>query len=72
MFSNIGSGEILIVLVVLFLLFGSKKLPGLAKGLGESGRELKKAKKDIENALHEVDNNNLSSSEENTKGGDQS
>jgi len=45
MFSNLGSGEILIIVLVLFFLFGSKKLPELARGLGESGKELKKAKR---------------------------
>lgn len=54
MFSNIGSGEILIVVLVLFFLFGGKKLPELARGLGESGKELKKAKKEIENALTDI------------------
>lgn len=54
MFSNIGSGEILIVVLVLLFLFGGKKLPELARGLGESGKELKKAKKEIENALTDI------------------
>lgn len=54
MFNNIGSGEILIVVLVLFFLFGGKKLPELARGLGESGKELKKAKKEIENALSDI------------------
>ncbi len=54
MFSNIGSGEILIVVLVLFFLFGGKKLPELARGLGESGKELKKAKKEIEKALSDI------------------
>ena len=54
MFNNIGSGEILIVVLVLFFLFGGKKLPELARGLGESGKELKKAKKEIENALTDI------------------
>ncbi len=54
MFNNIGGGEILIVALVLLLLFGGKKLPELARGLGESGKELKKAKKEIDNALHDI------------------
>lgn len=40
--SRIGSGEILLVLAVLLLLFGAKKLPDLARSLGKSARELKK------------------------------
>lgn len=53
MFNNLGASEILIVILVLVFLFGGKKLPEIAKDLGESGRELKKAKKEIEKALSE-------------------
>lgn len=51
MFKNIGTTEILIVAVVLLILFGGKKLPELARGLGQSGKELKKAKAELEQAL---------------------
>ena len=54
MFKNIGAGEIIVVLLVLLFLFGGKKLPELARGLGESGKELKKAKKEIEKALSDI------------------
>lgn len=46
--NNLGTGEILIVAIVLFILFGGKKLPELAKGLGEAGREFNKALKGIQ------------------------
>lgn len=39
---NIGGPEILIVLVVVLLLFGAKKLPGLARSIGASAKEFKK------------------------------
>lgn len=39
---NIGGPELLIVLVVILLLFGAKKLPGLARSVGASAREFKK------------------------------
>ncbi len=51
---NLGSGEILIVALVLLMLFGGKKLPELARGLGESSKELKKAKKEIEAAMSDI------------------
>ena len=54
MFNNIGSGEILIIALVLLFLFGGKKLPELARGLGESGKEFKKAKKEIEETLTDI------------------
>ena len=41
MLKNIGSTELLIILVVLLLLFGSRKLPELGRGLGEAVREFK-------------------------------
>jgi len=50
MFSNLGSTEILVVALVLLFLFGGKKLPEFAKGLGEAKKELNKAQKEIEEA----------------------
>ena len=35
--------ELIIILVILLLLFGAKKLPGLAKSLGSSAKEFKTA-----------------------------
>jgi sec-independent protein translocase protein TatA len=43
---NFSSGELLIILAILLLLFGGSKLPSLAKGLGQSVKEFKKASKD--------------------------
>ena len=51
MFRNLGTTEIIIIAVVLLILFGGKKLPELARGLGQSGKELKKAKAELEKAL---------------------
>lgn len=39
---NIGGPELLIVLVVVMLLFGAKKVPELARSIGASAREFKK------------------------------
>ena len=41
MFRQIGAGEIILVLAVLLLLFGAKKLPELARSLGRSAKELR-------------------------------
>jgi sec-independent protein translocase protein TatA len=40
---NLGGGEIFLILAGALLLFGGKKLPELAKGLGNGLREFKKA-----------------------------
>ena len=39
-----GGWEILIILIIVILLFGSKKIPGLGRGLGKSVKEFKDAK----------------------------
>ncbi|MEA2024698.1 MAG: twin-arginine translocase TatA/TatE family subunit [Actinomycetota bacterium] len=39
---NIGGPELLIILVVVLLLFGASKLPGLARSIGASTKEFKK------------------------------
>ncbi len=41
--SGIGLTEILLILVVLLLLFGSKKLPGIASDLGTAIRDLRRS-----------------------------
>jgi len=43
----VGLPEILIILVVVLLIFGPKRLPELSKGLGQSVREFRKGIKDI-------------------------
>ena len=44
---NLGGGEIILILAGVLLLFGGKKLPELAKGLGQGIREFKKATKAV-------------------------
>lgn len=45
---NLGVPEILIIVFVLFIFFGAKKLPELAQGLGKGIREFKKAVKETD------------------------
>jgi sec-independent protein translocase protein TatA len=65
MFNNIGSTEIILILVVLMILFGAKKIPEFARGLGEAGSEFKhglkgepkaEPKKDIKKEEKKEDN----------------
>lgn len=44
---NLGPTELIIVLVIILVLFGARKLPDLAKGLGEGIKEFKKAQKEV-------------------------
>ncbi len=46
MFRNINGPELLILLVVVLLLFGARKLPDLARSLGSSAKEFRKGLKD--------------------------
>lgn len=54
MFNNIGTTEILIIILVLIVLFGGNKIAGVAKGLGEATKEFKKAQKEVENTKVEL------------------
>ena len=41
MLPNVGMGELVIILLIVLLLFGAKKLPEVAKGLGKSIKSFK-------------------------------
>ena len=43
---GLGPTELIVILVIVVLLFGAKKLPELAKSIGASAKELKSAMKD--------------------------
>ena len=68
LFGTSGGWEWIIILLVILLLFGAKRLPELAKGLGKGIREFKGAIKDVEEELDstvksvENDNSNTKSS----------
>lgn len=47
-FSNIGTREIILIVLVVILLFGAKKIPELMKGLGSGIKEFKDATKEDE------------------------
>jgi sec-independent protein translocase protein TatA len=51
MFSNLGATEIILILLVILILFGAKKIPELAQGLGKGMREFKKSLKDVEEEI---------------------
>jgi len=47
----ISGGEIIIVILVVVMLFGAKKIPELAQGLGKGMKEFKKATDDIKKEI---------------------
>ena len=48
MLPNVGMGELLVVLIIVLLLFGAKRLPEVAKGLGRSIKAFKDGMKDVD------------------------
>lgn len=48
----IGGWEMVLILAVVLILFGAKKLPELAKGLGTGIKEFKKATRDVQDELN--------------------
>lgn len=48
---NIGTGEIIIIAIIVLLLFGGKKIPELMKGLGKGVRSFKRGVEGIEEDL---------------------
>jgi len=51
----LGGQELLVILLIVILLFGAKKIPELAKGLGTGIKEFKKASHDVEKQLDAKD-----------------
>jgi sec-independent protein translocase protein TatA len=57
---NLGGGEIILLLAIVLILFGAKKIPELAKGLGQGIKEFKKATQDVTDEMHNAINDNPS------------
>lgn len=55
MFGNLGAGEIIIVVLVILIFFGPKKIPEIAQGIGKGMREFKKAMRDVEDGIKNSD-----------------
>ncbi len=55
MFGNLGAGEIILIVLVILILFGAKKIPELAQGIGKGMREFKKALSDVQEDIKITD-----------------
>lgn len=49
--SNLGGPEMMVIFIAILLLFGAKKIPELARGLGKSMGEFKRARDEFENEI---------------------
>jgi len=49
---NLGGPDLFIILLIVLVLFGAKKLPDLARSLGQSMNEFRRAREDIDRELH--------------------
>ena len=54
MFGSLGATEIILIIVAIVLLFGAKKIPELAQGVGKGMKEFKKAVKEVEEDITEI------------------
>jgi len=53
---GLGSSEVLVIMVVILVFFGAKRIPELARGLGKGIREFKDATKEIKNDIENAGN----------------
>jgi len=53
-FMNLAGPDLIIILLIILVLFGAKKLPELARGMGQAVKEFQKAKDDFSDELHKA------------------
>lgn len=63
MFGGIGVPEVMIVLLVVLLFFGAKRIPELARGIGQGINEFKKASDDIKKEIEKGEKEGFGSSD---------
>jgi sec-independent protein translocase protein TatA len=51
MFGNIGMGELVVVLIIVLVLFGAKRIPEISASFGKGIREFKKNVNDVERQI---------------------
>jgi len=54
--TNLAGPDLLIILLIVLVLFGAKKLPELARGMGQAVKEFQKAKDEFTDELHKAGN----------------
>ena len=70
---GIGFQELLLIFLVVLILFGARRIPDIAQGLGKGIREFKKAVKDTKDEISKIDKSEPSEPDKiEDKGGDKS
>lgn len=72
MFSGIGVPEVLIVLMVILLFFGAKRIPELARGIGQGINEFRKASDEIKKEIKQGEKEGFGQDEKSSKAKDKS
>ncbi|MBO7511208.1 MAG: twin-arginine translocase TatA/TatE family subunit [Bacteroidales bacterium] len=67
LFMNLGTGEIILIALVILLLFGAKRLPELAKSVGKSVKSFKSGLNEVEKEIMDEDKNTPKSSTDASK-----
>ncbi|MBR3021986.1 MAG: twin-arginine translocase TatA/TatE family subunit [Bacteroidaceae bacterium] len=52
---SIGMPELIIIMLIVLLLFGAKKIPELMSGLGKGVKSFKKGMKEVEDEIEKID-----------------
>ena len=53
-FMNLAGPDLIVILLIVLVLFGAKKLPELARGMGQAVKEFQKAKDEFNDELHKA------------------
>src|SRR5213075_34291 len=53
-FMNLAGPDLIVILLIILVLFGAKKLPELARGMGQAVKEFQKAKDEFSDEIHKA------------------
>ena len=62
-FMNLAGPDLIVILLIVLVLFGAKKLPELARGMGQAIKEFQKAKDEFSDELHSAGKTDVAKSD---------
>lgn len=66
-FMNLAGPDLIVILLIILVLFGAKKLPELARGMGQAVKEFQKAKDEFSDELHKAGRSDTESAKADVK-----